>query len=55
MTKFKIFMGTIDDKADKKANEWIEKNPDIVLYSYQYQQARYSDHSICIMYEEKDS
>ena len=50
MRKFKIFMGSINEPADIKANEWLEENPDIEIIDVRYQQARYSDHSICILY-----
>lgn len=52
MVKFKIFRGSnFDcDTADIKANEWISENPNISIISMNYQQARYGDHSICVMY-----
>ena len=54
MTKFKIFSGTFTGKsADEKLNEWLESNRNIEIIDMKYQQARYGDHTICIMYKEK--
>lgn len=51
--KFKIFFGNPSStQADAKLNEWLRQNPNARVVSYQYQQARMGDHSICIMYEE---
>ena len=50
---FKTFMGKSNEKADIKANEWLEENPGIEIIDVRYQQARYSDHSICILYKEE--
>lgn len=52
MQKFKIFMGNAGYQADDKANEWLEENPNVEIISMKYQQARYGDHSICILYKE---
>jgi hypothetical protein len=52
MQKFKIFMGSSEYTADIEANKWLEKNPNIEIIDVRYQQARYSDHSICILYRE---
>lgn len=52
MRKFKIFMGSSNELADIKANKWLEENPDVEIIDVRYQQARYSDHSICILYRE---
>ena len=52
MQKFKIFMGNSSETADVEANEWLEENPGIEIIDVRYQQARYSDHSICILYKE---
>lgn len=53
MIKFKIFYGNHTDvSADVKANQWLEKNPNVRVLGYQYQQVRVGDHSICIMYRE---
>ena len=52
MQKFNIFMGNSNEPADIKANEWLEENPGIEIIDVRYQQARYSDHSICILYKE---
>ena len=56
MVQFKIFMGTCNSAetmADVKANNWLQQNPDIRIIETTYIQARYGDHSICIMYEEE--
>jgi hypothetical protein len=51
--KTKIFFGSNpNDNADEKFNIWAEKNPNIQILNFQYEQARYGDHSICILYEE---
>ena len=55
MYRFKIFMGTSGMKADKKANLWLEENPDIEIIDMRYQQSRYGDHSICIFYTKRRS
>lgn len=58
MVKFKIFFGCSTNQlgrgmtADDKANAWLVENPYINILQMKYQQARYGDHSICIMYEE---
>lgn len=52
MMKFKVFLGTINEKADEKFNKWLEQNKNIEIINFQFQQARYGDHSICIMYKE---
>lgn len=55
MTKMKIFAGNLTGSttAADKFNEWIEKNPSVEIVSVQYQQARFGDHSILVVYEEK--
>ena len=51
--KFAIFFGnTSSTRADSKLNAWLGQNRNIRILSYQYQQARMGDHSICVMYEE---
>ena len=57
MYKTKTFFGcasSYDEKtrADYKFNEWILHNPGIEIIEFRYQQARYGDHSICILYKE---
>lgn len=60
MVKFKIFFGSSVNQlgkgmtADDKANAWLVENPNIEILQMKYQQARYGDHSICIMYKEND-
>lgn len=51
MYQTKIFMGTGSDQADDKFNAWIQDHPDIEIIEFRYQQARYSDHSIAILYK----
>lgn len=53
MIKFKLFFGTCSNGnyADTKANLWLLEHPKIKILNMKYQQARYGDHSICIMYE----
>ena len=51
---FKIFMGSTSWKADIDANEWLNEHPEIKVVDFKYQQARFGDHSICIMYEVED-
>lgn len=48
---FKIFMGTVANKADKALNVWLSTHPEIKVVDFKYQQARYGDHSICVMFE----
>ena len=53
MVKFKIFFGNHTIKsADEKLNEWLRENPKISIISWQYQEPRIGDHSICIAYRE---
>lgn len=52
MVRFKLFFGTCSNHADEKANAWLKEHPDIEVVEMKYQQARYGDHSICIMYKE---
>ena len=57
--QFKIFFGTLSDDdvalAEVRVNEWLEEERAagyiINIVRWQYQQARYGDHSICIEYE----
>lgn len=53
MVRFKLFFGANNNMADDKANTWLNQHPNIKIIEMKYQQARYGDHSICIMYEEK--
>lgn len=56
MIKCKNFFGTSGSNGSKSAdayfNEWIKAHQDIDILEFRYQQARYGDHSICILYEE---
>ena len=54
MQKFKIIMGISNKTADIEVNEWLEENPGIEIIDVRYQQARYSDHSICFLYKEDE-
>lgn len=52
-TRSKIFFGNVDGtRADVLFNDWIKEHPDILIREFRYQQARYGDHSIAILYEE---
>lgn len=52
-TKAKIFFGNSDGtRADVLFNKWIQEHSDILIREFRYQQARYGDHSIAILYEE---
>lgn len=52
-TEFMIFFGNAaTTRADDKLNAWLKRHPNVRILSYQYQQARMGDHSICVMYEE---
>lgn len=51
MQRFKIFMGTEKSPADIKANKWLEENPNVKIIDMKYDQERYGDHSICILYK----
>jgi hypothetical protein len=57
--KTKIFFGTSSncfyDNADEQFNKWIEEHPNIEILKFKYEQARYGDHSICILYQEVDN
>ena len=53
MPKFMIFFGNMStNRADDKLNFWLKTNPNVRILSYQYQQARMGDHSICVTYED---
>lgn len=51
MSRFKIFTETQLLKAENKINDWLEKNPDVYIIRWQYQQDRMGDYSICIEYD----
>lgn len=53
--KFQIFFGSQikGGAADDLLNEWLSEHPSVVILDMKYQQARYGDHSICIMYREE--
>lgn len=52
-TRSKIFFGNADGtRADVLFNNWLEEHPYILIREFRYQQARYGDHSIAILYEE---
>ena len=54
MVKFKTFFQSFPQYATEALNKWIEEHPKAKIIDYQYQQARYGDHSICIRYEEEE-
>lgn len=41
-----------EENADYKMNLWLKDHPNIEIIEFRYQQARYGDHSICILYKE---
>jgi len=56
MYQMKIFNGTFSkesESADVEFNMWIKEHPNIEIVDFKYQQARYGDHSICILYKEE--
>lgn len=57
--KCKTFFGTCNGTADEKFNAWIlnmnNSYRKIHIKEFKYRQARYGDHSICILYEETDN
>ena len=56
IVKFKIFWGNHTNvSADAKLNQWLAENPSVELVEWQYQQVRLGDHSICIIYKEKEN
>lgn len=53
VVKYKIFFGNnVLVSADVMLNAWLKENPQVRLISWQYDQARMGDHSICIEYAE---
>lgn len=40
------------ESVDCKMNLWLKDHPNIDILEFRYQQARYGDHSICILYKE---
>lgn len=56
MIKCKLFSGSFSTgytSADEKFNKWMASHPNIDILEFKYFHARYGDHSICILYEEK--
>lgn len=58
MIQFEIFFGgysseCADCRASDYLNEWITDHPNAKIIDWQYQQARYGDHSICIRYVDR--
>ncbi len=49
--KTKIFFGNLNDPADIQFNLWINEKH-IRIINFQYEQSRYGDHSIAILYIE---
>ena len=53
--KAKLFFGNQGGtRADILFGEWIEEHPNVKIIEFKYDQARYGDHSICILYEEEE-
>lgn len=55
MYKAKTFNGNFNvnsTSADEKFNKWINDHPNIHIIEFKYEQARYGDHSICILYKD---
>lgn len=54
MYQVKVFLGTstggYENTAEAKCNKWLAEHPDIYVDEFKYQQARYGDHSIAIMF-----
>lgn len=51
--KIKLFFGnSAGTRADRLFGEWIEEHPHVKIVDFRYEQARYGDHSIAIIYEE---
>lgn len=52
--KIKLFFGnSAGTRADQLFGEWLEDHPSAKIIDFKYNQARYGDHSIAIMYEEE--
>lgn len=49
--RFKAFFGFDQVHADDMANDWLDEHPEVVVTGWEFHQARYADHSICISYE----
>lgn len=51
--RFKVFFGVDQGHmhADDMANDWLDEHPEVVVTGWEFHQARYGDHSICISYE----
>jgi len=56
--RFKIFKGTfsygLSLYADTKMNEWLEEHPSVEVVDWKYRQVNHDEHSICIMYKERN-
>lgn len=50
---FRSFGGQQSKHADDYFNEWITNHPNIEIIKFKYQQSRYGDHSIAILYKEE--
>lgn len=50
------FFGHMDGySADEAFNDWIKDHPNIHIEHFGYSQARYGEHSICILYKTNDN
>ena len=54
MYQTRIFFGTNGLPADVDFNKWIKDHPNIEILQFKFQQARYGDHSIAILYKENE-
>lgn len=55
MYKSEVFFGNSSGTtASDKLNAWLDENPGVDIEQFVYQQARYGDHSICILYKTID-
>lgn len=56
--RFKVFTGTFqfgpDLSADTQINKWLEEHPSVKVVDWEYRQASIYEHSICIMYKERN-
>lgn len=50
---FHGFGGQKPKYADDYFNEWITDHPNIEIIKFKYQQSKYRDHSIAILYKEE--
>ena len=52
--KFKIFKGNFSQtSADEKLNQWLDEHPNAEIITFDYVEAHYGNHSICLAYTEE--